>query len=202
MGGRGDDTLYLPETFRDAKYYGGLGNDSFVAIPELEAEDNTATNRSILLSGDAGDDKIEGPHLAGNTVLRGGDDDDKIIGGNDNDTQKIYGEDHDDIIYGGDAAVTSQEIFGDFMLAGLGTPILGGNDKIYGGDDIIGTQTIAGGTYDDTIWSGSNVTGDITIFGDNDTSTPLVEDEIGLNINDGDDIIEVGNGNMNVKAYG
>ena len=86
MGGRGDDTFYLPETFRNGKYYGGLGNDSFVAIPELEAEDNTATNRSIWLSGEAGDDKIEGPHLAGNTLLYGGDDDDKIIGGNDNDT--------------------------------------------------------------------------------------------------------------------
>ena len=88
------------------------------------------------------------------------------------------------------------------MLAGLGTPILGGNDKIYGGDDIAGDQTIAGGTYDDTIWSGTNVTGDITIFGDNDTSTPLVEDETGLNINDGDDIIDVGNDNSNVRVYG
>ena len=62
-GGRGDDTFYLPETFRNGKYYGGLGNDSFVAISELEAEDNTATNRSILLSGDAGNDKIEGRQL-------------------------------------------------------------------------------------------------------------------------------------------
>ena len=136
MGGRGDDTFYLPETFRDAKYYGGLGNDSFVAIPEPEAEDNTATNRSIWLYGDAGDDKIEGPHLAGNTVLRGGDDDDKIIGGNDNGDQRLYGEDHDDIIYGGDAVVTDQELFGDFKFYFDQIPIVGGNDKIYGGDDI------------------------------------------------------------------
>ena len=88
------------------------------------------------------------------------------------------------------------------MLAGLGTPILGGNDKIYGGDDITGTQTIAGGTYDDLIYSGTNVSDDITIFGDNDTATPLTEDAAGLNINDGNDIIDVGNDNMNVKVYG
>ena len=86
-GGRGDDTLHLPETFRDAKYYGGLGNDSFVAIREVDAEaSNADTNRNILLSGDAGNDQIEGPHLTGNSVLKGGADDDKIVGGNDNDT--------------------------------------------------------------------------------------------------------------------
>ena len=48
----------------------------------------------------------------------------------------IYGEDHNDIIYGGDAVVTSQEIFGDFVLQSISIPIAGGNDKIYGGDDI------------------------------------------------------------------
>ena len=88
------------------------------------------------------------------------------------------------------------------MLAGLGTPILGGNDKIYGGDDIAGTQTIAGGTYDDTIFSGFNVVGDITIFGDNDALVPLVENATGLSINDGDDLIDIGNNNVNVKVYG
>ena len=40
-----------------------------IAIPELEAEDNSARDENILLSGDAGNDKIEGPHLAANSVL-------------------------------------------------------------------------------------------------------------------------------------
>ena len=88
------------------------------------------------------------------------------------------------------------------MLAGLGTPTLGGSDKIYGGDDVTGTQTIAGGTYDDTIWSGSNVSGDIKIFGDNDSTTPLTEDATAFNINDGDDLIQIGNNNGNVFVYG
>ena len=81
-GGRGDDILYLPEDWRDAKYYGGLGDDNFVAIPEILAKDNSARDENLLLVGDAGNDKIEGPHLAANVVLQGGDGDDKIIGGN------------------------------------------------------------------------------------------------------------------------
>lgn len=67
--------------------------------------------------------------------------------------------------------------------------MLGGNDKIYGGNDMVATQTIAGGTFDDQIWSGSNVSGDIKIYGDNDSTTPLTEDATTFNINDGDDLI-------------
>ena len=110
-----------------------------IRIPEEDAEDNSATNRNILLSGNAGNDKIEGPHLTGNAILEGGDGMDKLIGGNDNGTQIIYGNDQDDIIYGGDGGVTSQELFGDFKLVGTGSPALGGNDKIYGGSNIAGT---------------------------------------------------------------
>ena len=46
------------------------------------------------------------------------------------------------------------------------------------------------------------MTGDIFIFGDNATNGAVVEDETGFNANDGDDIIDVGNDNMNVRAYG
>ena len=54
---------------------------------------------------------------------------------------------------------------------------------------MVATQTIAGGTFDDQIWSGSNVSGDIKIYGDNDSTTPLAEDATAFNINDGDDLI-------------
>ena len=59
-----------------------------------------------------------------------------------------------------------------------------------------------GGTYDDKIWSGENVAGSIKIHGDNQTSEPLVEDPTGLNRNDGDDYIDIGDNNMDVTAFG
>ena len=40
------------------------------------------------------------------------------------------------------------------------------------------------------------------IFGDNGTVAATVEDENGLNINDGDDIIDVGNNNTDVRVFG
>ena len=108
------------------------------------------------------------------------------------------------MIYGGDDIVTSQELWGDLEQDETDTPspVLGGNDRIYGGSVIAGTQKIYGGTYDDMIYSGDNVTGQITIFGDSATSSPNVEDATAFNLNDGDDIIDVGNNNTIVKVYG
>ena len=65
-----------------------------------------------------------------------------------------------------------------------------------------GAQIIAGGSFDDYIRSGENVAAAITIYGDNNTSTPLDEDDLSFNINDGNDIIDVENNNMLVKVYG
>ena len=79
---------------------------------------------------------------------------------------------------------------------------MGGNDKIYGGDDLPGPQTLVGGVYDDQIWSGDQIIGDLKIYGDNISATPLVEDAAGYNLNDGDDIIDIGNDNANVFAFG
>ena len=51
--------------------------------------------------------------------------------------------------------------------------------------------------------SGSNVTGNIIIYGDNDIANAKdVEDELGFNINDGDDIIIIENNNGLATAYG
>ena len=49
---------------------------------------------------------------------------------------------------------------------------------------------------------GNDAGGQITVFGDNYTTTPFIEDSTGLNIGDGDDIIDIGNDNMGVFVYG
>ena len=202
--GRGDDTLYLPTDFRRIYGYGGAGDDQMIAIPEETAREIVADDRNLTqnLYGGAGNDRLEGNAKVADTRILGEDDNDKLIGGNDNEMLFMAGGDDDDIIYGGDRTVTSEELFGDSELNGTGTPVEGGNDQIFGGHDILGTQTIAGGTFDDWIWSGTNVTGDIKIYGDNDTSTPLTEDATALNINDGNDIINIGNGNGDVFVWG
>ena len=118
----------------------------------------------------------------------------------------MEGNDGNDIMYGAvDGA--NEDIYGDYPAASItseenGIPILGGNDKIYGSDNLTGDQTIAGGTYNDWIWSGTNVMGAVKIYGDNDSATPLTEDSSALNINDGDDIIYIGNDNTFVYGWG
>ena len=67
-GGRGDDTFYLPDVFVDGKYYGGLGDDQMIAIPQDEATGNTATG-VLNLYGGSGNDKIEGAHKAGSSLI-------------------------------------------------------------------------------------------------------------------------------------
>ena len=59
-------------------------------------------------------------------------------------------------------------------------------------------QFIAGGTYDDSIWSGSNIGISVQIYGDNPVNTGDTADTYdpdGLNKNDGDDVIDVGDNN-------
>ena len=139
--------------------------------------------------------------------MYGGAGDDKIIAA-DGQIADHYmeGNDGNDIIYGAvDGA--NEDIYGDYSAASItseenGIPILGGNDKIYGSDNLTGDQTIAGGTYNDWIWSGTNVMGAVKIYGDNDSATPLTEDSSALNINDGDDIIYIGNDNTVVYGWG
>ena len=63
-----------------------------IAIAEQDAIEHT-DSEEILLSGGAGDDKIEGMHKIITSTIIGGDGMDKLIGGNNNDTQKIYGGD-------------------------------------------------------------------------------------------------------------
>ena len=83
----------------------------------------------------------------------------------------MEGNDGNDIIYGA-ADGANETIFGDYSAATItsdenGIPVLGGNDKIYGSDNLTGDQTIAGGTYNDWIYSGRDTMGVIKIYGDN-----------------------------------
>ena len=80
--------------------------------------------------------------------------------------------------------------------------MLGGNDTIFGGDNLLGDQILVGGVYDDNIFAGDDIDGDIKVYGDNISSTPLVEDNQAYNLNDGNDIITIGNNNVDVSAFG
>lgn len=108
---------------------------------------------------------------------------------------------------------------------------LGGDDQIWGGDDVLMGQLIVGGPYNDQIWTGSKVVGganknnngeayDILVYGDKqdlvnmtamgnftpdegvDLESALVEYPDTFNKFDGDDIIDVGNENAKVFVYG
>ena len=146
-------------------------------------------------------------HKVSSIAIQGGEGSDKIIGGDANGEQSIYGGDLADIIYGGDFGSGDQKLFGDFMENGqTRIPILGGNDKIYGGSNIAGDQIIAGGTFDDKIFSGSNISGrQVKLYGDNDIDADgmaVNEDPNRRNMNDGNDLITIGNNNNMVFAYG
>ena len=114
----------------------------------------------------------------------------------------IYGNDGNDIIYGAESGF-GEFLYGDNKIDDInslegGIPIQGGNDKIYGSNNLIDGQFIAGGTYDDMIWTGSNIGSTMSIFGDNPTNFADPADAYdpdGLNKNDGDDVIDVGDNN-------
>ena len=76
--------------------------------------------------------------------------------------------------------------------------MLGGNDTIFGGDILLGDQILVGGVFDDKIWGGDDIEGDVKIYGDNISSTPLDEVNDAYNLNDGNDIITIGLNNVDV----
>ena len=110
----------------------------------------------------------------------------------------IYGNDGNDIIYGAESG-TGEFLYGDNSETDIttledGISIQGGNDIIYGSNNLPNGQLIAGGPYDDKIWSGNNIGTAVSIYGDNIDQAGMYDPD-GLNKNDGDDIIEVGNNN-------
>ena len=146
-------------------------------------------------------------------ISDGGDGDDKIILGGSN-LERAIGGDGDDIIYGTEIDVDfampgPMSIYGDIsalqLLADDSLASIGGDDKIYGGDGLQGFQSIYAGPGNDFVLVGSNGASTVLVHGDNPSvgGPAIVEDATGLNIADGDDIIDMGNNhNGLVKMYG
>ena len=192
--------------------YGGDGDDVFDTDRDQAVTDLLGF---ATLEGDAGNDKMTMLEFPTKMYGYGGADDDKIIFFN-NPMVKVAGDDGSDIIYGNDglgAAVgppSAHKVYGDETFVAISADAdlagVGGDDKIYGGSDILMGPTIyAGGPGNDLISMGSNLTGAFTVTGDN-YNTPgmiLTEDETGLNQADGDDIIILGNNMRGTsKVYG
>ena len=212
FGGRGDDIINLPGSFignaaSQIRVFGGYGDDMILA----KSVDDTAGGPSARLYGDEGNDKIYGIHKLSNlSRLEGNDGDDKLISGEEIMVlSSIEGNGGNDIIYGADSG--TQEIFiGDQSRLDITNeendmPSIGGNDKIYGSSNLTGNSLLIGGVFDDLILSGDNIGGDVTIYGDNrvlNGQAVTDYDADGLNINDGDDIIDVGNNNLTVVVVG
>ena len=93
---------------------------------------------SMIIYGNEGNDKIEGiSNITGTSKIYGGAGDDKMISGSGLTADNyIEGNDGDDIIYGADDGV-NDFLYGDFPNDGtISTPTLGGDDKIYGSDNL------------------------------------------------------------------
>ena len=190
--------------------YGGDGDDVF----DTDREQTAATIITIgaSLFGDAGNDKMSLPENTPKMYGYGGTGDDKIIFYGTSAFMEVEGNDGDDIIYGTDGIGVAggprqQKIYGDesntSITANADLAGVGGDDKIYGGSDMLSNFIYAGGPANDLISLGSNLTGTQLVFGDNFSATPLTEDDTALNQADGDDIITLGNNiRGTTKVYG
>lgn len=165
-GSDGDDTIsisYAGEMLRvnDA---GDLGPSNNVdrLIVQAGAGDDTIENLTeiaSLLSGGAGDDRIQGGSVhdrifggSGVDVIRGGAGMDTIDGGAGADT--LYGNEDSDVVYGGAGSGA------DVLYGGGGNDELdggGGSDELHGdaGNDMLrggfGADTLRGGDGDDRL---------------------------------------------------
>ena len=201
----------MPSSFTNILYVvnvrGGLGDDIFIS----EALADTVGGQTAKLYGEEGNDVIYGIHnLSAASFIKGGAGDDKLTSGEGHTVpHAIYGNDGNDIIYGAESGL-GEMLYGDNALGDLnstenGIAVQGGNDRIYGSNNLTNGQFIAGGTYDDMIWSGSNIGVSVQIYGDNPVNTGDPADTYdpdGLNKNDGDDVIDVGDNNETVAVQG
>ena len=157
----------------------------------------TQAHSSVLLEGGDGNDRITGINNANGQYLASGNAGNDLINmGSGHTTRAVaYGGDDNDLIYGASSsgAVT---IFGDTDYGyGIGPSLTsGGEDKIYGGDDNTGDVNIYGQADDDLIFTGSD-NQSVYVFGDGDCLGGGTDCH-------GDDIIQVEDGNMDVRVYG
>ena len=167
---------------------GGTGNDSIVFDASLVG----VFTGSITVTGNAGNDTINGGSLTTGINFSGGAGDDTAVGGLGNDTlsggagfDRIIAAGGNDLVDGGDDADTLRGNVGnDTLTGGAGADVIiagTGNDKANGGD---GNDSILGEGGNDTLFGGL---GDDTLDGSlgNDT----------LVGNEGNDSILGGGGN-------
>lgn len=165
-GGSGNDTFNLPVNGASTmKVYGGDGNDIF----DTDRDQLISTIvPDVKLFGGAGNDKITMLEFSPKQYGYGGTGDDKIIFYGTSAMIAIEGNDGDDIIYGTDGIGVAggprqQKIYGDesntSITANADLAGVGGDDKIYGGSDMLSNFIYAGGPANDLISLGSNLTG-------------------------------------------
>ncbi|MEZ6119771.1 MAG: calcium-binding protein [Pirellulaceae bacterium] len=171
-GGEADDSISLVGVKIATTLEGGNGND------QLRADG--ATSAALTLSGDGGNDVLEGGSGAdtlkggagndtlkgfgGNDTLEGENDNDSLLGGDGNDTLRggsgndtLVGENHDDELHG-DAG-------DDALYGSSGNDVLRGgdnNDSLHGED---GNDQLFGDNHVDTAYGGN---GNDTLYGGND----------------------------------
>ena len=226
FAGYGDDIVYLSQSKRP-HVQGGPGDDIVYAHPFEDTEADAIVGNLIYL--EEGDDIAYGNHkITMSQVIEGNEGNDKIVGGDEvGATQLMSGGDGNDFVYGGDNSMTNQFLYGDYHARQKSAeargsedwwpqdPALGGNDKLFSGD-AGALLRMAGGPYDDKIFTGNDFTGAQKIYGDkadNDGTfktlepdsndmMPLVEYPDTFNKYDGNDIIDIGDNNMDVGVYG
>ena len=143
-GGSGNDTFNLPVNGGvSMKVYGGDGDDIFDTDRD---QDITSVVPDVRLFGDAGNDKITMLEFSPKQYGYGGTGDDKIIFSGNTAMIAIEGNDGADIIYGTDgegvaAGPRLQKIYGDESTISIAADAdlagVGGDDKIYGGSDML-----------------------------------------------------------------
>ena len=114
--------------------FGGEGND---VMTTDRGNDGTLTYGALY--GGQGNDRITAPKSTGVMIVYGGDGDDKISGVDGGFIDVYNGGNGNDIIYGGSDKTGPPRYWGDFSNIVNADPSLaaiGGNDKIYGGDNI------------------------------------------------------------------
>ncbi|AUQ52582.1 hemolysin-like protein (plasmid) [Phaeobacter inhibens] len=178
IGGAGDDTLL-----------GGDGGDTLDETSDTNDAANGIVAGNNVLSGEAGDDDIDGGE--GNDILRGGGEVDNLNGGKGNDT--LFGGNDDDNavglntggLFGGDGA--------DVINGGKGDDLLNGNDGL-GGGDATDADTLKGGDGDDTL-NGDGGNDELRGgAGDDSLSGGDGRDTLFMSLGDGADVMAGGNG--------
>ena len=223
-GGNGNDKYKAPQTIKtSATFKGGDGDD----VVLVAAYGDVASGEENLLDkfmGQAGNDVIRGTHKAGAQYLYGGDGEDKLYGGDGQTDAEKYqvmtGGAGDDWLHGGDGFTGEQWIYGDTYRKGEFNMEYdvenqewedNGDDVIYGGSNGAEDQLLIGGYGNDKIFSGSNNTGRIRIFGD--LRRNLNNPEVVSNLRrgspqDGDDLIDILDNpdadgpNTDIQAFG